>query len=58
MLEKHTFKTDAEVNSFFQNNKDAYLIKLIVCGGEQHLVISRSNGGREHLSSNTPISRG
>jgi hypothetical protein len=57
MLEKHTFKTDAEVNSFFQNNKDAYLIKLIVCGGEQHLVISRGNNGRDHLPANTPISR-
>jgi hypothetical protein len=57
MLEKHTFKTDAEVNSFFQRNKDAYLIKLIVCGGEQHLVISRNSNGRDHLPSNTPISR-
>ena len=56
MLEKHTFKTDQEVNAFFRNNKDAYLIKLIVCGGEQHLIISR-NGGRVHLPSDVPISR-
>ena len=57
MLEKHTFKTDDEVNRFFQNNRDAYLIKLIVCGGEQHLVISRSDTGRNHLPSNVPIKR-
>ena len=57
MLEKHTFKTDDEVNRFFQNNRDAYLIKLIVCGGEQHLVISRSDTGRNHLPANVPIKR-
>jgi hypothetical protein len=57
MLEKHTFKTDDEVNRFFQSNKDAYLIKLIVCGGEQHLVISRNSNGRDHLPSNLSIER-
>ena len=56
MLEKHTFKTDKEVNAFFRKNQDAYLIKLIVCGGEQHLIISRKTG-MVHLPTEVPISR-
>ena len=60
MLEKYTFRSDAEANAFFRENPYIFLVKFIVNGTWQHYIITRNRnlGERVHLKTDTPTGNG
>jgi hypothetical protein len=53
---KDTFKTDLELNKFFESHRDIRIIKFIIAGGEFHLIYTKDRrlDGTDHLSERRP----